>query len=129
MRTDGNFGSTIGYEPNSFSKWQEQHDFSEPSLKLDGDAGHWDHREDNDYFSQPGNLFRLMSDQQKEVLFKNTAEAVGGAQKFIQIRHIRNCYKADPLYGEGVSRELGLSMQEVFDYEGYEMKKVTAATI
>ncbi|MFP3594893.1 catalase-related domain-containing protein, partial [Chryseobacterium sp. SIMBA_038] len=86
---------------------------------IDGAAAHWDHREDADYFSQPGNLFRLMSDQQKEVLFKNTAEAVGGAQKFIQIRHIRNCYRADSAYGEGVSRELGLSMSEVFDYEGY----------
>lgn len=129
MRTDGNFGSTLGYEPNSFSQWQEQHDFNEPSLKLDGDAGHWDHREDNDYFSQPGNLFRLMSAQQKEILFKNTAEAVGGAQKFIQIRHVRNCYRADPAYGEGVSCALGLSMQEVFDYEEYEMKKVTADTI
>jgi catalase len=61
MRTDGNFGSTIGYEPNSQGEWQEQPDFSEPPLSLSGAAAHWDHHEDNDYFSQPGNLFRLMT--------------------------------------------------------------------
>ncbi len=124
MRTDGNFESTLGYEPNSFKQWEEQPDFSEPPLKINGDAGHWDHREDDDYFSQPGNLFRLMSDVQKEILFQNTAEAVGEAQQFIQIRHIRNCYQADPAYGEGVAEALGLSMQSVFDYEGYEMKRI-----
>ncbi|UKB85939.1 catalase [Chryseobacterium sp. MEBOG06] len=124
MRTDGNFESTQGYEPNSFKQWEEQPDFSEPPLKINGDAGHWDHREDDDYFSQPGNLFRLMSDVQKEILFQNTAEAVGEAQQFIQIRHIRNCYQADPAYGEGVAEALGLSMQSVFDYEGYEMKRI-----
>ena len=34
MRVDGNQGSTPGYEPNSYGKWQEQPDFAEPPLKL-----------------------------------------------------------------------------------------------
>ena len=123
MRTDGNYGGTTSYEPNSFGQWQQQPDFSEPRLKLTGDAAHWDHREDQDYYSQPGNLFRLMSESQKRLLFTNTAAAIGGAQQFIWIRHIRNCYKADPDYGKGVAEALGLSMQVVNDYEGYEMKK------
>lgn len=124
LRTDGNYGGAKSYEPNSFSQWQQQPDFSEPPLKITGDAAHWDHREDDDYYSQPGNLFRLMSNEQKQALFNNTAAAVGGAQQFIQIRHIRNCYKADPDYGKGVADALGLSMQLVRDYEGYEMKKM-----
>lgn len=123
MRTDGNYGSKIAYEPNSFSQWQEQHSFEEPPLALSGNAAHWDHREDNDYFSQPGNLFRLMSDAQKELLFQNTADAVGDAQQFIQIRHIRNCYKADPHYGKGVAKALNLPWESVCSFEGYEMKK------
>ncbi len=61
MRVDGNHGSTLGYEPNSYGEWQEQPDFSEPSLDLEGAAGRWNHREDNDYYSQPGALFRLMT--------------------------------------------------------------------
>lgn len=123
MRTDGNYGSKIAYEPNSFSHWQEQPSFEEPPLALSGNAAHWDHREDDDYFSQPGNLFRLMSDEQKELLFQNTADAVGDAQQFIQIRHIRNCYKADPRYGKGVAKALNLPWETVCNFEGYEMKK------
>ncbi|PIF44344.1 catalase [Chryseobacterium sp. 52] len=125
MRTDGNYGSKIAYEPNSFSQWQEQPSYQEPPLAISGYAAHWDHREDDDYFTQPGNLFRLMSDEQKEVLFNNTAEAVGAAQQFIQIRHIRNCYQADPNYGKGIAKALSLSWQAVCDFEGYEMKKLT----
>ncbi|SEO33161.1 catalase [Mucilaginibacter gossypiicola] len=125
MRTDGNYGSTKSYEPNSFNQWQQQPDFTEPPLAINGDAAHWDHLEDDDYFSQPGNLFRLMSPSQKEALFLNTAAAIGGAQQFIQIRHIRNCYKADPDYGLGVAGKLGLSMQVVNDFEGYDMRKIT----
>jgi catalase len=126
MRTDSNYGGAKSYEPNSFSEWQQQPDYSEPPLKITGDAAQWDHKEDDDYYSQPGNLFRLMSAEQRQSLFNNTAAAVGGAQQFIQIRHIRNCYKADPGYGMGVANALGLSMQLVRDYEGYEMKKMTA---
>jgi len=125
MRTDGNYGGSTSYEPNSFSQWQQQPDYSEPPLKITGDAAHWDHREDQDYFSQPGKLFRLMSGQQKTALFNNTAESVGGAQLFIQIRHIRNCYRADPEYGRGVAKALGLSMEVVRDYQGYEMSPLT----
>jgi catalase len=113
MRVDGNHGSTLGYEPNSYGEWQEQPDFAEPPLDLEGAAGRWSHREDDDYYSQPGKLFRLMSPEQQEVLFANTARAVGGAPKEIQIRHIGNCMKADPAYGKGVADALGIPLGEV----------------
>ncbi len=122
MRTDGNYGGTTSYQPNSFDQWQEQKSYDEPSLKITGDAAHWDHRQDEDYFSQPGNLFRIMDEKQKDLLFSNTAAAVGAAQQFIQIRHIRNCYHADPDYGRGIAKALGLSVDIVRDYEGYEMR-------
>ncbi|MFA0373109.1 catalase, partial [Vibrio sp. 10N.222.54.F6] len=34
MRVDGNFGSTLGYEPNNEGQWAEQPDFAEPALNL-----------------------------------------------------------------------------------------------
>jgi catalase len=118
MRVDGNYGAAKHYEPNSFNEWNEQSQYKEPPLALYGDAGAWDHRpDDDDYYSQPGDLFRLMTDEKKQILFNNTAAEVGQAQKFIQIRHIRNCYKADPAYGEGVARALGLTMDEVNNFE------------
>ena len=110
MRVDGNHGATIGYEPNNKGEWQEQPDFSEPPLAIEGAADHWNHREDDDYYSQPGNLFRLMTPAQQQVLFENTARSVGGASVDVQKRHIANCTKADPAYGAGVAKALGLSI-------------------
>ena len=113
MRVDGNFGSTIGYEPNSQQEWQEQPDYSEPSMSLSGACKRWDHREDDDYFSQPGNLFRLMNNDQKEALFTNTANSVGGASIDVQKRHIANCLKADPEYGAGIADALGIALNDI----------------
>lgn len=114
MRVDGNYGSTLGYEPNSYGEWNEQPDAAEPSLALEGAADHWDFREDDDdYYSQPGNLFRMMNPAQKEALFGNTARAMGDAPREIKVRHIGNCLKADPAYGEGVAKALGIPLSEV----------------
>jgi catalase len=113
MRVDGNYGATLGYEPNSYGEWKEQPDFSEPPLSTEGAADRWDHREDDDdYYSQAGALFRMMDKGQKEALFGNTARAMGDAPKDIKLRHIGNCLKADPAYGEGVAKALGLSAAE-----------------
>ncbi len=110
MRVDGNFGSTKGYEPNNLGEWQEQPDSKEPPLELFGAADHWDHREDDeDYYTQAGDLFRLMSNEQQQVLFDNTARSVGGADIEVQKRHISNCLKADPQYGKGVAEALGIT--------------------
>ena len=106
MRVDDNNGAEIGYEPNSKGALQEQPDFREPPLALSGSADHWNHREDEDYYSQPAALFRLMTPAQQQVLFDNTARSVGGASKAIQQRHIDNCTKSDAAYGAGVAAAL-----------------------
>jgi catalase len=113
MRVDGNEGSTIHYEPNSYGQWAESKDFAEPAMKLEGDAFHYDHREDDDYFTQPGNLFRIMTPEQQQVLFDNTARNMGGAEQFIKERHIGNCYKADPNYGKGVAKALNINFADL----------------
>jgi catalase len=113
MRVDGNHGSTLGYEPNSYGEWQEQPDFAEPPLSLEGAADHWNHRVDDDYYSQPGKLFRLMSATQKKALFGNTARSIGEAPMEIQLRHIGNCMKADPAYGKGVAEALKIPMSKI----------------
>ena len=111
MRVDGNHGSTLGYHPNSFGVWQEQPEFKEPPLDVFGAVDSWNFREDDDdYYTQPGKLFRLMSKEQQQVLFENTARAMGDAPEFIKRRHIENCSKADPAYGLGVAAALGLSI-------------------
>ncbi|MCC6135355.1 MAG: catalase [Candidatus Contendobacter sp.] len=112
MRVDDNHGGTLGYEPNSAGEWQEQPDFREPPLKLTGDADHWNYREDDaDYFSQAGDLFRIMRPDEQQRLFENTARALGDAPAAIKQRHVEHCRKADPAYGEGVSRALSALQQ------------------
>ena len=114
MRVDGNQGSTLHYHPNSYDEWQDQREIMEPPLKINGDATHWNFREDDDnYYEQPGKLFRLMTPEEQQRLFENTARNFDGAEEFIKIRHIVNCYKADPAYGEGVAKAAGIAMSKV----------------
>jgi catalase len=113
MRVDGNQGSLLHYEPNSYGEWQEQPEYAEPALELQGAADRWNYREDDDnYYSQPGNLFRLMSPARQQVLFENTARNLAGVPLEIQLRHIGNCLKADPAYGKGVADALGISLRD-----------------
>ena len=104
MRIDGNYGATIAYEPNTKGEWQEQPEYAEPPLALHGDADRWNYREDdNDYFTQPGDLFRLMTPAQQQVLFANTARNIAGVSEHIVQTHIAHCTQADPAYGAGVA--------------------------
>jgi len=64
-------------------------------------------------YAHPGKLFQLMSKDQLQVLVENTARNMGDAPEFIKIRHIQNCLKADPAYGQGVAMALGISMDKV----------------
>jgi catalase len=54
-----------------------------------------------------------MTPAQQQVLFENTACSVGGAPREIQLRHIGNCLKADPAYGKGIARALGIAEAEL----------------
>ncbi len=112
MRFDGNLGSTLGYEPNSYGEWEHNLDHKEPELRIDGHAGIHDFREDdNNYFEQPGKLFRLMTAEEQQRLFENTANDMASVEEFIKRRHILHCYLADPAYGDGVAKAMGLSLE------------------
>jgi catalase len=107
MRVDGNQGGVPGYTPNSYGNWDPQPEFAEPALALSGSADRHDFRADDDnYFEQPGDLFRLMTPEQQQVLFANTARAINGASQATIERHIHNCTQADPAYGAGVRRAI-----------------------
>jgi catalase len=92
--------------------WDNQPEFAEPPLPIEGAADHYDHRLVDDHWEQPGDLFRLMTPAQQQALFGNTARAMGDARQHIKERHIANCRRADPAYGEGVARALGLRLAD-----------------
>jgi catalase len=102
-RIDGNHGGRISYEPNTRGEWAEQPDYREPPLSIEGAADHWNHRVDEDYYSQAGDLFRNMSAAQKQALFENTARAIHGVSRPVQALHVKHCELADPEYGRGVA--------------------------
>jgi catalase len=82
-------------------------------LAIDGDAAKFNFREDDqDYYSQPGNLFRMLKPDAQQRLFENTARSIAKASKGVQDRHIGNCSKADPAYGQGVANAIAALQQQ-----------------
>ncbi len=60
MRFDGNGGGAVNYEPNSFGGPTQEKKFVELPKEVSGTVARHDHRSDADYYTQPGNLFRLL---------------------------------------------------------------------
>lgn len=96
------------YEPNSFNGPAEDPAFNEPPLKISGDADRYNHREGNDDYTQPGILFRMFDDAQKQRLFNNIAAAMDGVPEEIIQRQLVHFHKADPAYAEGVAKAVGV---------------------
>ncbi len=112
MKFNGNDDGQVNYEPNSFGGPVEDPRFREPPLKISGDADRYDHREGNEDYSQAGNLFRLMSADQKAQLIGNIVRAMKPVPKDIQMRQLKHFYGADPDYGAGVAKGLGISLDK-----------------
>jgi catalase len=107
----GSYGSAPNYEPNSYAgapKQSPRH--AEPALALNGAADRHEHREDNDYYSHAGALFRLMSDEQKALLISNIAGTMAGVSEDVVQRQLQYFFKADPAYGEGIAKALGVNL-------------------
>lgn len=108
LRVDGNGGATPNYHPNSFDQVVERSEVEPPPYMGVGAIGRYDHRTDSDYHSQAGDLYRLMSQQQKDLLIRNIVGAMKTVPEFIQRRQIEHFLKADREYGVGVMKGLGL---------------------
>jgi catalase len=110
MRSDDNGGPAGNYEPNSFGGPVENPALKEASYgyELHGIAARWDHREGNDDYTQAGNLFRLLPPDERARLIDNLVDHMRPVSKEVQLRQLRHFYKADPAYGEGVAKGLGI---------------------
>ncbi|MEN6605763.1 MAG: catalase [Bryobacteraceae bacterium] len=106
MRSDGNSGGSVNYEPNSFCGPQEDRSFKEPPLPISGDADRYDHREGNDDYTQAGNLYRLLPAAEKQRLYAAIAKAMSGVPQEIIERQLAHFHKADPAYAAGVRAAL-----------------------
>jgi catalase len=113
MRFDGNGGSTVNYEPNSFGGPTQDKKYVERPKMASGEVARHDHRSDSDYYTQPGNLFRLMPADVKARLIDNIVVSMKTVPRRIQELQIQHFYKADPAYGTGVAKGLGLNIESI----------------
>ncbi|WP_226087943.1 catalase KatA [Mesobacillus sp. S13] len=114
MRFDGNGGRSVNYEPNSFGGPTEVNEHKQASFPVSGIAENvgYDH---NDHYTQAGDLYRLMTEEERERLVANIVAAMKPVQRDdIKLRQIGHFYKADPEYGTRIAQGLGLQVpQEV----------------
>ncbi len=130
MRVDGNYGSTLGYQPNSQYEWDEQPDQKEPPLEIQGAMDSYEPKEDqtDDCFYQPGDLYRLITEDKKALLIENTARNIGPATENVKYRHTAHCYLADKDYGTRLAKALKLKLDKVVKLAGLSHQERMKAT-
>ena len=114
MRVDGNNGAIKGYSPNSIGEWKTS-DVKQSFSPATGEVMRYNPYEDrtDDCFYQPGNLYRLMSEEKRALLISNTAEDMMPVTDNIKYRHAAHCYLADKEYGTRLAKALGLDVSKV----------------
>ncbi|MDD4132665.1 MAG: catalase [Methanocorpusculum sp.] len=114
MRVDGNYGAAKGYVPNSYGEWAQQEAYRDSALALSGDMDRYEQKDENDdCFHQPGDLYRLMTEDKKQVLIENTARNMASVTENIKYRHAAHCYLADSDYGMRFAKACRLDMKKV----------------
>jgi catalase len=111
MRFDGNGGSAPNYEPNSVPGTpREAPQYRDPAWAL-GDVvvDRYTHRNEEDHFSQPAALFRLMNPQQQALLVDNLAGSIKGVRnREVVVRQLGHFHKVDPQLAAGIADKLGI---------------------
>ena len=108
MRFDGNAGGAPNYEPNSFGGPAQAPEYRSPPLPVTGPADRYDHRDGTDDYTQAGDLFRLMTEAERQRLVYNLVQSLRSVPRDIQLRQISHFAKADPAYGAGVAAGLSI---------------------
>jgi catalase len=110
------FGNSDAYyEPNTKGGAEEVPAVEPPPLKISGDARRYEENDTFGEYKQPGDLFRLFNDKQKERLFGNIATTMDEVSEEIIQRQLKHFYAADPEYGAGVERALKSRKKEKVD--------------
>ncbi len=113
MRFDGNGANSPVYQPNSFGGPVDARQYAEPPLNISGAVDRHDHwRGNEDYYSQAGDLFRLMQGAERARLVANIVAAMQGVPESIQRRQIAHFMRADPAYGAAVAAGLRLELAQ-----------------
>ena len=110
QQTDGSYGSAANYWPNSVASAPKPDPaFADPAWSLGQTVvDRFDSTQNHDDYTQPGNLYRLFDDGQKDRLTSRIASGLGQARKEIQMRMLCHFFRADPDYGTRIATKLGI---------------------
>ncbi|BCV42112.1 catalase KatB [Shewanella algae] len=98
--------ASANYGPNSQpSGLQDATEFKEPPLRLDGEADRYSRYGQDDY-TQAGNLYRLLPEEEKARLISNICGTLSQATQDVQQRMIGHFSQADADYGRRVQEML-----------------------
>ncbi|RIJ42607.1 catalase [Pontibacter oryzae] len=120
MRVDGNGGSQPNYFPNSFDGVYTDEKYKQPAEDLGQHVvADWFDRNaegENDHYTQPGNLFRLMSAEARQHTISNIVGAMKGIsgekRELIINRQLCHFFRADISLGLGVAQGLGIDVTQ-----------------
>lgn len=109
MRFDANGADTPNYEPSHFQVPTQTNIADEPALKINGDATRYEYENDaNNDFLQAGNLYRLMSQEEKINLATNIANSMHGVPIEIIKLQLEHFKKADVNYATQIKEMLNI---------------------
>jgi catalase len=118
MRVDGNSGGSPNYFPNSFDDIEAGRDYKEPAFRLDGDlADSYDrNRDDDDHYTQPGELFRkVMTDGERANTISNLIGSMKGisgpGRDEILQRQLSHFHRVDKELAMEIARGLGFNFK------------------
>ncbi len=107
MRVDDNGGGKPNYEPNSQGGPRQAPEFSEKPLPVSGEITREGYRHHNNNYTQPGDLFRLLHEDEQSRLIENLAGSLGQAKREYQIRQLGHFYHVD----ESLARRLAVLLK------------------
>ena len=119
MQVGDNGDANPNYRPNSFDNIEVDESYKEPAMNLDSNIANWFDRNenDNDHYTQPGNLFRdVLNDQDKKNLINNIVGAMSGIsgpkKDEIINRQLCHFFRADIKLGMAIANGLNVSIDE-----------------
>ncbi len=106
------YGSAPNYWPNTNAGApMPSEKFSDPEWNL-GQAvvDRYDSAVDHDDYTQPGNLYRMFDEGERDRLTTRIAGALSDARKEVQMLQLCHFFRADPDYGQRIAMKLGIEI-------------------
>jgi len=114
MRFDGNFGAAPNYEPNTAAGTPaEAPHYRDSAWRLgETTVDRYSHRAEEDHYTQPGDLFRLMKSAQQQLLIESISGSMKGVTRpEVVKRQLGHFKRVDERLAAGIANILGVPVE------------------